>query len=433
MTDINNTKIKYVLLLEAIRAGIPSRELVGELPDLRQELVSMIDADLEKLSGGQQVKGRIIWGEYGHGKTHFLKLIEKHILAQGYAVSYLTLNRDLGLNNLGNLYPALSSHVLTRDANIPGLLNQLIHARISSSGRQELFTAAQIISHPLPLHVFKGMQNFEPREMIMYYNALMGKKENITWAKKQIKADDKHEYSRMVKFVQKDHLISFMEFFPLLLKSMGHQGWVILIDELEMMGRMGKVSRLNSYRNLSWLMNLSLEHKLPIYTIAASAKALQDDVWYGQKKYDATDMPKYAEERYDIQTSARIHKFFEQASGKQGLVLKPVKAKDLYPLLERLLDIHRAAIGWKYDLPDDFVNNALKHIDPSNKPIRQIIRMFIEIMDIYATRGIIPGRFLENVVVDYDYEDELPDRPEDDDNGQVGFRETAIKEMFEPR
>jgi len=422
--------IHNVLLIETIRAGISTRELVGSLPDLRKNLMDKIDNDLKNLADGQDVKGRVIWGEYGQGKTHFLKLIEKHILEKGYAVSYLTLNRDLGLNNLFNLFPALTSHVLTRDANIPGLINQLIDTRISPLQYEELSTLGSKISHPLPLMILLAFLNYDSANLQLLYNALMGKKENISQAKNIVKANNKHDFMNMPKFLQRDHLIAFIEFFPLLLKTLGNKGWVILLDELEILGRLGKISRLNSYKNLSWLMNLGRGHGLPIYTIAASAGTLNDDVFRGAKKQDAKEMPKLAKERFDAEAAQRIDEFFDTITGEQGLVLQPIKDHDFLPLLEGLLAIHQKAIPWKHEPPRNFIVDTLKRINPSSKKVRQVIRMFIETLDVYASYGEVPGNFTENMMEIYDIDTELPDPPEDSLDEAKGYVETPLKDMF---
>ena len=64
-----------------------------------------------------------------------------------------------------------------------------------------------------------------------------------------------------------------------ILRFCGYRGWVLLIDEIELIGRLGRISRLKAYLNLAWLMNWSNEMKYPIYTVTAAATRLQDDIW----------------------------------------------------------------------------------------------------------------------------------------------------------
>jgi len=419
-----------ILVLEAIRAGIPSRELVGRLPDLREKQLGIIDTDLNSMAAGNPVKGRIIWGEYGQGKTHFLKQVEKHILLQGYAVSYISLSPDMGLNNIGAFFPALAARVITHDYPIPGLLNQMLDHNIPRERMDELYERKNQLCHPLPLSILASFPRHDSREMIVLYNALMGKKENLTFAKHLVKLDHKQMYQAMPKFLLRDHYPSFMEFFPLLVQALGYKGWVLLIDELEIIGRLGRISRLNAYRNLSWLLRMGSEHSLPFYTLAASAKSLQEEVFWGSKKRDADEMPNLALQRGDEPTSKLLLGFFKQLTEERGLVLKQESAAKLKPLLEAILLLHQSAIPWQHELLPDMISAFLKRNDASARPIRQTIRMFIETLDIYSQHGEIPGKFKEKLMEIYDYDDTIVDNG-DDGPGSRGFAETPLNDMFD--
>lgn len=417
-----------ILMLEAIRAGIPSRITVDATTDLRHHLIEKIDKDLALLESGISPKGRLVWGEYGQGKTHLLKLIETHILDNGFAVSYISLNRNLNLSNLPNLFPALASHLLTPGAKIPGLLNPLTADTLPQDFLQNLPELAKKLSHPLPTYIFRAFARYDAQNLILLYNAMMGKKENLTRAKSICRELYKPEFKQLPRFTQKEHLSSFFEFLPYLLQGLGYKAWVILIDELEITGKLGKVSRLKSYQNLAWLLNWSKQHNLPIYTLAASVKGLQDEVFFGTKKNDAAQMPPLAEERMGAESAAIIRQFFDFVTDPHNLVLAPVQKKELFVLLDQLLEIHHQAIDWQYPIPDTFVKDAIKVIDPSHKPIRQIVRIYIEIMDMYAHSGKMPQAFTENLFTDPDFsEDEAPEATGE----STGFRETSLTELFD--
>lgn len=417
-------------MLEAIRAGIPSRITVDSTTDLRQHLVEKIDKDLDLLESGSKPKGRLVWGEYGQGKTHLLKLVEQHILERGFAVSYISLNRNLNLSKLSNLFPALASHLRTPNAKIPGLLNPLTSDTLAQDFLQKLPEIAQQLSHPLPTYIFKAFARYDAQSMILLYNAMMGKKENLTRAKALCREHFKAEYKLLPRFTQKEHLDSFFEFLPYLLQGLGFKAWVILIDELEITGKLGKVARLNSYQNLSWLLNWSKEHKLPIYTLAASVKGLQDEVFFSKKKNDAVQMPILAQARLGDEAARRMQHFFDLATDAHNLVLAPVHKKELILLLDQLLEIHHQAIDWQYPIPDSFVKDALKIIDAPGKPIRQVIRIYIEIMDIYAHSAKMPMAFTENLFTDPDFTEEEPNEDASLSDA-TGFHETSIHELFD--
>ena len=177
-------------------------------------------------------------------------------------------------------------------------------------------------------------------------------------------------------------------------------------------------------------MNLGPKHGLPLYTIAASAGALNEEVFHGSKKQDANEMPKLARDRFSPDIAIAIEELFDIITSEQGMVLEPIQDSCFIPLLEQLMEIHQRAIPWKHAQPDAFVVDTLKRINPSSKPIRQVLRMFIETMDIYASFGEIPGRFMENLVEVYGIDEELPEDRDNDNESPKGFTEKPLLEMF---
>lgn len=90
--------------MESLRAGILSRASTKELSDLRPSLTSPIKQDLAQLAQGNIPKGRLIWGDYGQGKTHALTTIEHLALDLGFAVSRIFLSREVACHHLFNFY-----------------------------------------------------------------------------------------------------------------------------------------------------------------------------------------------------------------------------------------------------------------------------------------------------------------------------------------
>lgn len=416
-------RTENILMLEAIRAGIPSLSSVDKTIDLRDHLTSKILDDLKLMDLGETPSGRLVWGEYGQGKTHFLKLLEQQVLKHGYGVSYLSLSRQLNLSNMQNLFPALASHLKTPGNKIPGLLNPLTSNSVQGTDiLTEISNYTKQISHPFPAWVLKAFLQYDPQNMITLYNTLMGKKENVTRSKSICREYFRTDFKTMPKFLMRDHMHSFFEFLPCLIRTLGFKGWVLLIDEFEITGKLGKVARLKSYQNLSWLMNLSKEHDLPLYCVVASVKTLQTDVFYGGKKDDARQMPIMAEERMDAKAALKIERFFKYASSANNIVLAPVPKKRLMELMNQFLEIHYQAVDWQFEVFENFVEIALKSIEYRGKPLRQILRLFIEMMDLYAINGELPQTFDENLMQDIDYEE---------DQSEAGLTETDIAEMFD--
>lgn len=432
MDTVRNTKTEHIFLLESIRAGIPSRIMMEKLPDLRKDFTQEIESDLNDLSSGCSPRGRFIWGEYGQGKTHYLKMIEQHALKQGFAVTYYTLNRDLGLNNLKLLFPVLSGQTLLGKNKIPGIMNQLAEEPLPPNFFNDISEAETKISHPLPTYFLHAFLNFlDADEMHILYNSIMGNSAYWTHSKTICRKLMRNKMRNMPKFTMREYSHSFFEFFPFLLRSLGFKGWVILLDEIELIGKLGKVGRLKSYINLSYLLNWNKQHKLPIYTLAASAKTLQTDVFFSRKN-DVTKMPVAAEERFDSKTAKLITSFFDlSVKSKINLHLTPVDRSEFRVLFRVLFHIHQKAISWVCPADESLIDDIEKIVRPEQKPIRMSIRMFIEILDIYASQGRLISSVKEEKLSEHDLGDDNNEEEIENKQSKIGFYEKTLDEMFD--
>ena len=97
-----------IFVIESLRAGIPTRLSTRLLPDLRHSITDQIITDLASLESDVPPPGRLIWGQYGQGKTHALTAIEHQALDRNYAVSRISLSREISCHNLLQLYTQLA-------------------------------------------------------------------------------------------------------------------------------------------------------------------------------------------------------------------------------------------------------------------------------------------------------------------------------------
>ncbi len=95
MQKYDENRKQAIAIVESLRAGIPTRASTRELPDLRPSLTKLIKQDLAQLAQSNIPKGRLVWGAYGQGKTHALTTIEHIALDLGFAVSRVSLSREV--------------------------------------------------------------------------------------------------------------------------------------------------------------------------------------------------------------------------------------------------------------------------------------------------------------------------------------------------
>ncbi len=164
----------------------------------------------------------------------------------------------------------------------------------------------------------------------------------------------------------------------------GYKGWVILIDEVELIGRLGKVGRLDAYQNLNWLLNWSSNMFYPIYTVGVVALSLRNDVWFSS---DRTHIPELAAQKFGEDATAEMKIFFDIAISRQCPTIEPLSQDELSKLLASLVECHRIAYDWDAQLD---IPSLIQYMGA--QPVRTHIRAALEALDINYTykETIIP-------------------------------------------
>jgi len=102
--------------MEALRLGVVPARGVRAYTVARDKELADIDAVLAEGQGC-----RVVWGDYGAGKTHLLDAAEQLGLERGFAVARMTLDpREQAMHKPLRLYRAIMNSVRTRDSMRPG-------------------------------------------------------------------------------------------------------------------------------------------------------------------------------------------------------------------------------------------------------------------------------------------------------------------------
>ncbi len=379
MNVYDDRRLAAVAVLESLRAGVPTRTSTQTLPDLRADLTSIIRGDLEMFSQGKIIPGRLIWGSYGQGKTHMLTAMEHLALDMGFAVSRVSLSREVSCHNLAHFYSRVAPSLRTPNSSVTGLQTNLNRKMASELPDSPIQNPGRYV-HPLPAIIFEDYFYTDGEEQDQIYGYLMGNKLSLSDFKRIHRACRGQALPKFQRNYKES--TDAPALFGLLADAVcfcGYRGWVILIDELELVGRLGRMSRLKAYLNLNWLLNWSGEMAYPIYTLGAAAVSLQDEIWNpadSRRKGDIWEMPELALEKYGMEASQKMRSFFDRGSSDHCPMVKPVAEEQLVKLLEELVRIHGLAYAWDAHLDV----RKLLH-DLGSKTIRTYIRAALEALD----------------------------------------------------
>ncbi len=398
----DEARMHAVRIVESLRSGVPTRLCTREMPDVRPELVSTIRNDLEAFARGQVPVGRLVWGEYGQGKSHLLTTAEHMALDMGFCVSFVSLSREVSLHSLFHFYRRVAPVLRTAHSKVPGLQWQLARRKASDLASSPIVDPERY-GHRRPAVALELLLTCGGDEESYYnlYNDLMGYRLPAGEMRHIARRVGMEHLLRGLPRFKHEHAQAYFGVLADVVCWCGYKGWVILIDEVELIARLGRVSRLKAYRNLHWLLNWDDEMPYPIYVLGAAATSLQD-IWYangkgaGRRVPDQVGIPQLAQLRMGRQAAAQMREFFEFAVSDHNPTIGPVSREAVLPLLKRLVELHAQAHAWAPPTSEEWLRQVTAAL-PDDTKLRTYIRYLLEVLDQLRLTGKIPELAVEPI------------------------------------
>ncbi|MGQ9867087.1 MAG: BREX system ATP-binding domain-containing protein [Pseudanabaenaceae cyanobacterium] len=314
------------------------------------------------------------WGAYGQGKTHLLTQLEHWALDQNFATSRIALSKGVSGAKWEDLYARLVENLRTPGSTQLGIQDLLNRKRPDDLADSPMYQRERY-PHPLPSVVLETFFAAGPEDQELLYGDLAGERIPLSDLRRIYKQSRNQALPPFPeRFSRKKHFTAYLGLMADTLKWLGYQGWVILLDELELVGRLGPQARIQAYLHLNWLLNWSQQMPYPIYTIGAAATTLENDVFESGRrdKYELVKSDKlYPEERQCLQG------FFDRMTERKQS-LQPLSPKEVQSVLTDIAAIYRIAWPEMSVFSDEVIFKAM---DISG-PLRTQIRALLECLDI---------------------------------------------------
>ena len=357
-------------IIEAMRSEVPSRAVGRCFSEARPNLMNHIRERLDQTAQGTS-SGMIIRGRYGEGKTHLLNTVLSMAYERNMVVTMLPLSLETPMDKLQVLYPALVSHTYLPGREQPGFLDRMRSLSLTAPQSVELqeFARDRLDCDKL-YYLFRSyLKNLDNDETEFLLRADLEGSFITTPVVKKIYRATFHEIARTkVKFAKTLHIRDYLYFLSKLFQILGYQGWVVLFDEAELMGRLGKKNRLHFYRNMaSFLMpdsRLVNTFSLFAFTDSYVAEVIEH-------KHDWKNLEElYPEDPEPMRSVIR------QIENSNQLV--PLSQEEVSRIIRRIRDFHAAAYDWQ---PRETVEELQRVADQSGYLLRTRLRAVIETLD----------------------------------------------------
>lgn len=351
-----NPQIDYRRALEALRNGVPNREAVRVLGSDQHEAKRAFQDRLATIGTaaheGKPARGLLIAGDFGTGKSHLLDYFEHVALSENFVCSRVVISKETPLFDPAKVYEAAIDSAV-----VPGRSGQAIQeiaprlnpntrnytefyewASGPASGLSPLFPATLLLHEKL---------NNDPElvdRIIGFWSGEPLSIRRVRQAIKQIGCGDKF---RLKPVKARQLAPQRFAFTSRLVLGADYNGWVVLIDEVELIGRYRLLQRARSYAELACWMGAVEEQAYPgLMAVAAITEDYALKVLQEKKDHDAVGplLHGFGTDEFNA---------FAERAGKgmhviesEAMALAKPDPSSLEEIYNRLKEIHGVAYGW---------------------------------------------------------------------------------------
>lgn len=366
--------------IEALRAGVPSRDAVAATGSGQTAIEDRFESLREAAAAGNP-GGLLLGGGFGSGKSHLLEHLARLALDAGFTVSRVVISKETPLHDPAKVFaaaagsavmpghpgPAIAEAAAAIDPDGRAYAELLRWATSTGSGLNERFAATLALFG----QVCQRDATFA-NTIVRFWSG-----DPIATPELRRRLKDIGEVRPALPPVAARELGGQrLRFVAKLLAAAGSAGWLILFDEVELIGRYSLQQRAKSYAEIArWMRGEHGGPGVPIAAVLAMTDDFEAAVITGRN--DRELVPERLQAKQTPEAAALAA---EAAQGmriidREMQLLTPPDEAELRQAYARLKELHGEVFGW---LPPDV--GGLERLGATR--MRQYVRTWINEWDL---------------------------------------------------
>lgn len=344
--------------IEALRSGVPNRDAVRELgssqPEAERQFVEILERSIGFERPLPATRGMLISGDFGAGKSHLLAHFEQLALSKNFVSSRVVISKETPLYDLGKVFTSA-----VENGRIPGRNGRFIEelSLALKPGREnyDLFAGAiakaaldghMSMIFPATLIVHERSQDQDVINEIESFWA--GDRIAVASVRKGLRSIGEAPNYRFSAPKAAELPLQRLRFAAELIRGAGYAGWIIFLDEIELIGNYSILQRGRSYAEIAhWMGRAPETNRSGLITVGAVTGDFVPAVIDADGKQDGDKIvPR-------LQESVRYGNLAASAEAGMGVLrrdvfaLQAVGETDVEATLEKLRDIYAKAYKWQ--------------------------------------------------------------------------------------
>jgi len=360
-------------VMEALRSGVPSRAVGAYFSDARPGMLNKIQTRMAAVKATGKSEGMIFRGSYGEGKTHMLNTVFNMASEANMVVSYVSLGKETPMNMPHLLYARIIANTYLPGTEQPGFRQKLEEMGPGSGAAGELqaYAATSLETNKI-YHVLKVMwETQEEEEREQFLADLEGDFVSVAQVKRVFRRVTGKPAQFNQNFTKTKHCGDYFAFMSTFFRKVGYAGWVILFDEAELVGRLGKKARAKSYSAMQGFLRPPARLEA-VFSLFAFSTSFTEEVI--DKKHEFENVENiFAEDPTALKAAkATLNDVINSTE------LASLSRTEIIRILESIEIFHGKAYDWEPQIEPEIIYTST---EGAGYLLRTRIRAAIELLD----------------------------------------------------
>jgi len=341
--------------IEALRNGVPNRDAVTVLGcnqlEIEEKFRQQLAGTQSAVAGSGKNEGLLVAGDFGSGKSHLLEYLMHLALEKNFVCSKIVISKETPLFDPTKLYRAAAEAAIVPSkrgsamTEIATALNPREHAYADfyewlhrQSDLNSIFAAT--------FFLYERMSN-DPELSNRIIRFWSGDKFGSSEIKKYLRKCGEPVTYRIEKIPARELAWQRFRFTARLIVAAGYAGWVLLIDETELIAKYSLLQRAKSYAELArWMGKLEESRFAGITSVFTITPAFQSIVLEGKDDFEKVPNRLRAKgTENDLLLASQAERGMRVIQNESIRLISP-DSDGLNQTYEKIRAIHAKAYNW---------------------------------------------------------------------------------------